>query len=50
MEAISSNWICAQNILNTSEACFIELILALEMFCSIVIYVLFVCLDSSLVC
>lgn len=49
MEVTSSNWIWAQNILNTSEACFIELILALKMFCSIVIYI-FVCLDSSLVC
>lgn len=39
MEVTSSNWIWAQNILNTSEACFIELILDLKMFCSIVIYV-----------
>lgn len=31
-ESTFRNWICAQNILNTSEACFVELILALEMF------------------
>lgn len=34
MELTFNNWICAQNILNTSEACFVELILALEMFYS----------------